>query len=320
VLDEEISMRILITTGLLAGLAAAGLALAQENAAEETPATAPEPGAAAAGTAETEGEGGAGDYDASTVLATVNGTEITLGHVILMRDQLPPQYANLPDEVLFAGILDQLIDQTLLANTVSESPADDPLGVRLHLENERRGALAARVIEEREAVQTDDAAVRQAYDAAFAEFEPQPEFNASHILVETEEKARELKAEIEAGADFAEAAREHSTDPGSGAGGGELGWFGPGQMVPEFEQAVQGMEPGEIADPVETQFGWHLIKLNETRDSAPPALEQVRPQIEQQLRQEALAAELEELRAGASIERAENAVPPGAIRETDIVE
>ena len=146
----------------------------------------------------------------------------------------------------------------------------------------------------------------------------QPEFSAAHILVDSEEKATELKAEIDGGADFAELAKANSSD-GSAASGGDLGWFGPGQMVPEFEAAVTAMEVGQVAGPVQSQFGWHLIKLNDKRETAPPALEEARPVIEDQLRQEALQARVAELKEGATIEKPETGTPAAAIRETDLL-
>ncbi len=257
-------------------------------------------------------------YDASTVVATVNGTPITLGNVIVMRDQLPEQYKNLPDETLMTGIVQQLVDQALLSETVSTSAESDPLAVKLMLENERRGALAGRVAEATMAEPVDPAAVQAAYDKQVADFKPAPEYDASHILVASEDEAKKLYDEIKGGADFAEVAKANSTD-GSAQQGGELGWFSAGQMVPEFEKAVVALEPGAVAGPIQTQFGWHIVKLNAKRDSAPPPLDQVKPQIEAQLHQQALQAKLETLRGGAKIEMSAEAVPAAAIRESDLV-
>lgn len=300
-------MRRHLTAGILAGLSLTGFAVAQET-------TAPPPAPEAA-----PAQAPAEAADPSTVLATVNGTDITLGHAIVMRDNLPAQYQQLPDDVLMKGVVDQLVDQTLLAQQVSTSPETDPLDVRLLLENERRGALAARVVEERVGAPLDDAEVQAAYDEQLKSFQPQKEFRASHILVASEAEAADLRAKIEAGEDFAELAKAHSTDPGSGAQGGSLGWFGAGQMVPEFDAAVAALEPGAVSQPVQTQFGWHLVRLEETRDTTPPTLEQVRPELENALRQQKLAAELDALRAEADVERPEAPVPAEAIRQSDLV-
>lgn len=309
-------MRSLPTAGLIAGLAAAIPLAALADAPEAPGADAAEAPAEAPAGPEAE----AADYDASTVLARVNGTEITLGHVVTLRERLPEQFLALPDETLLEGLIDQLIDQELLARTVSEAPEDDPLAVRLHLENERRGSLAQQVVRARIAAGIEDEAVQEAYDAAFAGFEGQTEFRASHILVETEEEAQEIRDEIEGGGDFAEIARERSQDPGSGARGGDLGWFGLGRMVEPFEEAVTALEPGEIGGPVETQFGWHVIRLEETRVTEPPSLEEVRPELENQIRQQRLAAELDALREAAEIERPQTGIPAAAIRDSAILE
>ena len=147
---------------------------------------------------------------ASDVVATVNGTDITLGEMIIARTQLPPEYAQLPDEVLFDGILQQLVQQQLLADALEEVPAR----LDIALKNEAR---ALRANEEVANIATDavtDEALQAAYDARFAEAQPTTEWNASHILVETEERAAELVEEARAdGADFAELAKEHSTGP-----------------------------------------------------------------------------------------------------------
>jgi peptidyl-prolyl cis-trans isomerase C len=301
-------MRRHITAGLLAGAAVVAAAYAQDAPAEgEAPPDAPAAAEAPA------------DYDAETVLATVNGVDITLGHAIVMRDRLPQQYQGLSDDVLMQGIVDQLVDQTLLAAKESADPASDPLEVRLHLENERRGTLAAKAVQEAVGQDISEAEIEAAYEAEIADFQPGTEWNAAHILVENEEEAAALKAEIDGGADFAELARERSTDPGSGPNGGALGWFGPGQMVPEFETAVAGLEPGGVSEPVQSQFGWHVVKLEETRATTPPPLAQLRPEIENAIRQEKLEAELEALRTAAEIDRAEAGPPPAAIRQSDLV-
>ncbi|WDQ99842.1 peptidylprolyl isomerase [Devosia sp. J2-20] len=126
-------------------------------------------------------------------------------------------------------------------------------------------------------------AVRAEYDKLVADFQPSPEIRASHILVPTEEEAQAVKAELDGGADFATLAKEKSIDPGA-ANGGDLGFFGKGMMVAPFETAAYGLtEIGQVSEPVQSQFGWHVIRLEEKRDSAPPAFEQVAPQLQQQL-------------------------------------
>lgn len=251
---------------------------------------------------------------ADDVVATVNGTEITLGHMIALRERLPEQYQQLDDQTLFDGILEQLIQQTALADAAGEPGPRTELVV----ENERRAMQASQSLETMAEDAVTDEAVQNAYDTAYGDAEPATEYNAAHILVETEEEAQSLIEELEGGADFAELARENSTGP-SGPSGGALGWFGPGQMVPAFDEAVQDMEAGEVAGPVQTQFGWHVIRLNETRQRDIPALEEVRPQIEEQVRTEAATEAVEEAVSGATVERAETGIEPGAIRNSDLL-
>lgn len=255
--------------------------------------------------------------DADTVVARVNDQEITLGHVIIARATLPQQFQQLPADVLYNAILDQLIQQTtLLQSRTGETPRQ----IELQLENERRSLLAADMIEEIMAGAGGEADVQAAYDAKYASGFGGNEFQAAHILVETEEEARAINAELAAGADFAEAAKEKSTGP-SGPGGGDLGWFGLGAMVPEFETAVVGLEVGEVSDPVQTQFGWHVIMLNEKRKSAAPELDAVRDELATQLRQDAVEARIEALTTKATIERPEiEGFSPDMILNFDLLE
>lgn len=237
--------------------------------------------------------------DADTVVASVNGEEITLGHVIMAGATLPEQYQQAPADVLYNAILDQLIQQTAL---VQSRETDVPAVVEISLDNERRSLLAADAIETALAGIGNEEEIRAAYDAKYSEGEGEVEFNASHILVETKEDADAIKAELDEGADFAETAKTKSTGP-SGPNGGELGWFSDGQMVPEFQEAVNTLETGQVSDPVQTQFGWHLIVLNDKRDKAAPELEAVADELLAEMRQNAIEDKIEELTSKAKIER-----------------
>jgi peptidyl-prolyl cis-trans isomerase C len=120
---------------------------------------------------------------------------------------------------------------------------------------------------------------KKIYNARVADLKPEIEFAARHILVDSEAKAKELRAKIVAGGDFAQLAKENSSDTGSKEQGGLLGYFGVGQMVPEFEGAVAKMQKGEVSEPVKTNFGWHIIKLEDRRTKAPPTFDQVKATI-----------------------------------------
>lgn len=236
---------------------------------------------------------------ADTVVASVNGTEITVGHMILVRESLPEQYRNLPNEQLFDGILEQLIQQTLLADLIGDK---DSREIRLTLENDRRLMKASQAVEELSAQAIGEDEIAASYDDRYADADMGMEYDASHILVETEEAAVNLIDKLQAGADFVELAKEFSTGP-SGPGGGALGWFGLGMMVPPFEAAVVAMEKGAISSPVKTDFGWHVIKLNDTRAISTPALDEVRGEIIAELQRIAIERRIDELRQQATISR-----------------
>jgi len=188
------------------------------------------------------------------------------------------------------------------------------------LENERRAVIAGEVIAKLVAQDIDEADLQAAYDEQYPANTDELEYHAAHILVETEEEAQALIAELADGADFAELARENSTGP-SATVGGDLGWFGEGDMVSEFFDAASALEPGEVSAPLETQFGWHVVKLEETRKRERPDLETVRAELEEQLHTLALTARLEELTEAATIERADPAsIDPEAINDRSILE
>ena len=254
---------------------------------------------------------------ADTVVATVNGTAITLGHMIIAREALPDQYKALPPDVLFKGILDQLVQQTAL-----EQSMDGKLTRRdtLHLENEERGYVSARALEAVVRGAVTDAALQAAYDARFKDAAPQTEYNAAHILVADEAKAKELLAELEAGADFAELAKTNSTDTGSGAAGGDLGWFGLGVMVKPFEEAVVAAELGKVAGPVQSDFGFHLILVKETRVAAQPTLDDIRDELATEIEQQAIESHVTEVTAAAAVETPGEGIDPALLGDLSLLD
>lgn len=252
---------------------------------------------------------------ADTVIATVDGVDITAGHLLMMRSQLPEQYQTLPDDALFEGLLDQAVQQQLLAAEAT----DLDRASRLLLDNQNRNLRANAEITRLFDTEITEDAIQAAYDARYAAVEPGTEYNAAHILVESQEAAAAIKAELDAGADFAEVARAKSTGP-SGPNGGNLGWFGTGMMVPAFEQAVVALEPGAVSEPVETQFGWHVIRLIETRTAAIPALEDVRGTIVNEMQSALLAERLDALMVEAEVvRRGLNDVAPGFLSNPDLL-
>jgi peptidyl-prolyl cis-trans isomerase C len=258
----------------------------------------------------------AADVTAETVVATVNGTVITLGNVIAMRESLPDQYQQLPDETLYTGILEQLIQQTALAEAAEPDLTRRDL---INLENQSRAYKAGALLQDVVIGAVTDEAIQAAYDARVQGLSAAPlvEYNASHILVATEAEAADLRAQLDGGADFAELAAAHSSD-GSAPGGGSLGWFGPGMMVKPFEDAVVALKPGEIGGPVQTQFGWHLIKLDETRNASVPSLDELRDELAGQIEQQSVEAFIKSKTDAATITRIDG-IDPALLRDQTLL-
>lgn len=246
---------------------------------------------------------------AQTVVATVNGSDITLGQVVALRETLPQEYQSLADDVLFKGILEQLIQQTALSQS-----QEDKLTARddVMIANQRRTYISGAALQAVVAEAVTDATIQAAYDAKYKGSAPLIEYHASHILVATEEQAKDLKVQLDGGADFAGLAKANSTD-GSAAGGGDLGWFGPGMMVKPFEDAVIALQPGQISAPVQTQFGWHLILLAETRNAAAPPLADVSADLSAELQRQAIEAHVTAITEAATVTRVEG-IDPTVVR------
>jgi len=236
---------------------------------------------------------------AKTVVASVDGTDITLGHLILAFDSLPDEYKSLPSDQLFQGLIEQMIQQTLLSNSAKNK---DAAIVQLALENEKRLLHAGIAVNELTDEQVTEEAIRAAYDAQYANVDLGLEYNAAHILVETEEAAKDMIQKLAEGADFAALAQEFSTGP-SGPNGGDLGWFNRGDMVGPFDAAVADMQVGDIAGPVQTQFGWHVISLKETRAKSAPAYDIVKGEIAIELQRQAVQEHITSLEQAAAITR-----------------
>ena len=253
---------------------------------------------------------------AATVVATVNGVEITLGQMIALKETLPEQYQTLPDDVLFKGILDQLVQQEALAQSV----ADLTPRAKANIDNDRRGYISGVAIQSVVTAAVTDAALQAAYDARFKASVDQTEYNAAHILVDTEEKANELKTQLAGGADFAELAKANSTDTGSGASGGDLGWFGLGMMVKPFEDAVIAAKVGEVTGPIQSDFGWHLILVKETRIAAKPTLDELRDELAAEIENTAIAAKVKELTDAATVTKPGEAIDPTILKNTALID
>jgi peptidyl-prolyl cis-trans isomerase C len=255
------------------------------------------------------------DLSADTVVASVNGTDITLGRMIALRETLPAQYQSLADDVLFKGILDQLVQQETLVQSLGAISKRDQYAV----DNERLNYLASVALKKAVEGAVTDAALQAAYDAKYKDFVAETEYHAAHILVDSEEKSKALKAQIDGGANFADLAKANSSD-GSAASGGDLGWFGKGMMVKPFEDAVLAMKAGEVAGPVQTQFGWHLVKLIETRNKAKPSLDDVRADLATEIENKALQDHILALTKAAKITRPGEGIDPSVLKDQTLLD
>jgi len=218
-----------------------------------------------------------------TVVATVGGEPITEADLSFAAEDLTQELGQMPVDQRKAFLLRVLIDMKVMAKAGKDAGmADTPLfQQRLNYLEER--ALRRAFFAETIANAVTEEAVRADYDKFVADFVPADEIRASHILVATEEEAKTVEADLAAGGDFATIAKEKSIDPGA-ANGGDLGFFGKGMMVAPFEAAAFALtDVGQVSAPVQSQFGWHVIRLEEKRQSTPPAFEQVASQLQQQL-------------------------------------
>jgi len=233
-----------------------------------------------------------------TVVAIVEGKKIKLGHIISIVETLPAQYADVVANDLYEGILDQLIQQTLLVVNVPAKKINEKR-ISLVMENERRALISSNALSDITQEAVTESALQDLYEDLILSGEPLLEFYASHILVDTEEEAQNILMIAKEGSNFSDLAKENSTGP-SASNGGDLGWFGRGAMVSEFDEAVSQMKIGDISGPVKTQFGWHIIKLNDQRNY--PSLETKREELEGQLRNTAISKKIEFLQDNSAIE------------------
>lgn len=259
-----------------------------------------------------QAEGGS----AETVVATVNGTQITLGEMIALRETLAEQYQSLPDDVLYDGILNQLIQQEVLRQSVTDMSTRHVA----MLTNQERGFVSGVAMEKVVVAAVTAEALQAAYDDRFRNAPPQTEYNAAHILVATVEEAEAIKAELAAGADFAELAKTRSLDTGSGSAGGELGWFGLGMMVKPFEDAVVAAKIGEVAGPVQSDFGFHLILVKETRVAENPTLDMIRDELAAEIEAAAITALIDDLTAKATVTREGEAIDPTILKNSTLID
>jgi peptidyl-prolyl cis-trans isomerase C len=222
------------------------------------------------------------------VVAKVNGEDIHLSDVQEAMRTLPQQARSMPQQMLVPMIVDQLVDRKALVIAARADGLEKDPAVHRQIENAEDQALQRALLQRDVGPLITEEALKAAYAKDYANKPGEPEVHASHILVENEADAKDIIAQLEKGADFATLAKAHSKDPGASQGG-DLGWFKKDDMVPEFAEAAFALKPGDYTKtPVHTQFGWHVIKVQETRTSTPPTFEAVHDELRQKLIQQAV--------------------------------
>lgn len=279
--------KLALSCSLLAALA--GAAMAQETAPAVAPPaqTAPAP-------------------DPAKVVATIGGQAITEADLTLAENDLDQQFAQLPPEQRRAAALSAIIEIRVLAAKAVENGLDKDPDFQKRTAFLQQRALHSEFVDKEVASKVTDDEVRARYDKQMADTPPVNEVKARHILVKTNEEALEIVKQLDAGGDFEAIAKEKSADTGSGAQGGDLGYFGPGQMVPEFEKAAFALEIGAYTkEPVQSQFGWHVIKVEDKRAQQPPAFDQVKEQMRSVVFREKYFALVKQLRTEAKVDIAD---------------
>ena len=238
----------------------------------------------------------------NTVVARVDGTELHLSDVEAAQQSLPPQAQKLPLEQIYPMLLDRLVDGALIteAGRKEHLERDPELQVRLK-RYEDRLIQEAYLNQAIKAAETEGQ-LKARYQSFAKDKAGQEEVHAQHILVKTEDEAKSVIAELDKGTDFGELAKKYSTDP-SASSGGDLGYFGHDDMVAAFADAAFALPKGQYSKtPVKTEFGWHVIKVEDRRAGKPPSFEEAREQLSRDLAHEIIDAKLQDLRGAAKIE------------------
>ncbi len=237
------------------------------------------------------------------VVATVNGVEIHLSQVKDAHKRLPEQYQRVPFETIFPGLVDSLIDSRLAAEDARSQNLQDTPKFKAQMARIEEQVLQRMALSKVIADKVSDAEVKARYEAEAKKLADIEQIKVRHILVKTEDSAKAVIAELKNGGDFTELAKKKSTGP-SASDGGDLGFFGKGQMVPAFEKAAYALKTGAFSEtPVKTQFGWHVIKVEERKKADIPSFEEMGPAIRDELSQDAGSAYIMKLRKGAKIAR-----------------
>jgi peptidyl-prolyl cis-trans isomerase C len=238
------------------------------------------------------------------VVAVVNGQQIHLSDVEIAQQSLPQQYRNMPLSAVFPALLDRMVDSKLVEQDGRKNKVTDDPAFKKRLAFVEDQVVQDFWLQEQIADKVTPERMKQAYEEKVKNMPAEDEVHARHILVATEPEAKAIIADLKKGAAFDKLAKEKSTDKASGAEGGDLGWFKKTDMVKEFADAAFALKKGELSQtPVKTQFGYHVIKVEDRRKAPPPSFEELSGQIHQDLARETVTAMLNKLRADAKIEK-----------------
>ncbi len=237
------------------------------------------------------------------VVAIVNGAKIHKSMLVAAQQLLPKQYQQIPLEQIFPALVDTVVDMKLAAADARAQKVHETENFKILMARIEDQMLQRSVLQKQIEGAVTDEKLNARYQEMVKSSGSAAEVHARHILVKTEDEAKKIIKDLQGGADFEATAKEKSTGP-SGPNGGDLGFFAKGQMVPAFEKAAFALEKGKITDTaVKTQFGWHIIKVEDKRTAEPPTFESVKQKLQSELTQEAGAAYTDKLRAAAKIER-----------------
>src|SRR6266404_3969212 len=250
------------------------------------------------------------------MLAKVNGAEIRQSDVALAEEELGPSLAQMDPATKRENVLAFLIDMRIVAKAAEDKKVENTEEFKKRLAFTRNRLLMDSLLANEGKAATTDAALKKVYEEAAKQIADEQEVHARHILVESEDEAKAVADELKKGADFAELAKKKSKDPGA-SDGGDLGFFTKDQMVPEFSTVAFALEPGKISEPVKSQFGWHIIKVEEKRNRKAPEFEQVKGQIETYVTRKAQADYVTKLREAAKVERMDKPEEPKAMSKPD---
>jgi peptidyl-prolyl cis-trans isomerase C len=243
------------------------------------------------------------------VVARVNGVAIHESDIAFAEEEISSNMPSIPPEQKRDYLINYLADVVVLSQAAEQQKLGDRPDVKHRLIFDHNRLLMEALLQDAGKAALSEKTEREVYDEAIKQVKNEEEVRARHILVPTEEEAKAIEAELKKGADFATLAKEKSKDPGA-AEGGDLGYFTKDQMVPEFAEVAFKLDKGQISDPVKTQFGWHIIKVEDKRVKPTPTFEQVKPQIENYVAHRAQAQLVENLRKSATIERLDQPVAP----------